>query len=1091
MKNNLPFNVMRDRNSWDNAPRDPITIGNFIFASLGISTTSLAVLYITGFVATTLVVSAITRALMPKPPSMQEGLLTNVRQPAAPWDIIYGETRKGGTITHIESTGDKNKYLHMIITLAGHEVAELGDIYVNDSVVTVDENHYVTSEPWVKGSNTDYIYIRKFTGASNQNIYSTLSGITDGPTFLNEAESNTPSNFKGRGVASLYVRLKYDREVFASGIPNITCVVKGKKVYDPRTGVTAYSDNAALCIRDYLISEYGLNTPESTIDDTYFSTAATDCDTNSGSGADNKFRIGGVVSTDKNLRTNLQDMVGSCVGSLYYSAGKFKLIVGVYSPPVKSLGLDDLRSEISLNTKSSRRDNFNSVQGTFIWSGVDDGSGNAGDWTQTDYPPITSPTFVTEDNEYENPLQLDLPLTTQSATAQRIAKQTLFRAREQMQLSAEFGMNAFDLEVGDTVSLTIDRYGFDSKEFEVISWGFSANQDAGDLRVTLGLKETSAAAYSWDGEEEDIISNNSNLPSPNVGLTITNLTASAGGRTQGDGTFINSAILNWDDVTNAYLDYYDIEWKTVSDTAYSATTSNLSIIELSPLIDGIQYTFRVRAVNMSGFRGEWSEVLLTGGGDTTAPSVPTSVSATGGFRYITISWTNPPETDLNYVEVWENTTNNVGSAAKVGQASASEFVRSNLGISETKWYFVRAVDFSGNTSDFSAGVSATTTFVDDDDFANGIYSLFTEQGLYAIRDVTSLPASGAFVGEKVFNRADGKLYQWTGAVWEQVVGGAEDFSDLEGSIAGAQIPDGLIDTLKLADDAVSAAKLANSAVTTDILAASAVTETKISNNAITTPKIAAGAVTASEIAAGSITSSEIAANTIAAGNIAAGAITADEIAANAITSAKITAGAIIGDKIAASTITGDKIGANQITGNNISGQTITGDKVVANTITGGLLAASGIITNSAQITDAVVTNAKIDNLAVTTIKVADRAITSQTSTSVASFNSGSAVYTTAASVSFSTPSAGEEVIVGGSYIIRSLEPDKTASYRLYFNGVMVAYGSTGGNGQPTKFTDVQSRTTVAGTNTLYLSVGGASGGTGTTGLSLFTMEALK
>jgi len=56
------------------------------------------------------------------------------------------------------------------------------------------------------------------------------------------------------------------------------------------------------------------------------------------------------------------------------------------------------------------------------------------------------------------------------------------------------------------------------------------------------------------------------------------------------------------------------------------------------------------------------------------------------------------------------------------------------------------------------------------DFVGGAYStLFTSQGLYAIRDVTSLPGSGSFVGEKIFNRTDGKLYQWTGSAWQLTV----------------------------------------------------------------------------------------------------------------------------------------------------------------------------------------------------------------------------------------------------------------------------------------------------------------------------------
>ena len=884
-----PFNVLAKHTSWDKAPRDPITIGNAIIAGLGMSTSSLAVIWLTGFVATTLEAGALMRALMPSAPKMQQGLLGNFRQAAAPWDVVYGQVRKGGTITYMESTGDTNKYLHMIVTLAGHEVEEIGDIYINDKVVTIDGNDEVTSEPWVSGAGgaDKWITIKKFTGASNQNIYNSLQSMTDGPTFENEGQTNTPSNFKGQGISCIYVRMEYNRDVFASGIPSFSAVVKGKKVYDPRTSTTGWSANAALCIRDYLVNEYGLNTLASSIDDTYFSTAANDCDTSSGSGESNKFEINGVITTSANIRTNLQDMVGACVGNLYYSAGQFKLVAGVYSPSVKTLTLDDLRSEISLNTRTSRRDNFNSVQGTFIWGGVDDGTDSGGDWTEFDYPAITSAPFVTEDNQYDNPLQLDLPLTTGSATAQRIAKQTLFRAREQMSFSAEFGMSAFDLQIGDTVSLTLDRYGWVEKEFEVVNWGFKADQDAGDLRVTLSLRETSSAAFDWDAEEQSIIGNNSNLPQPNEGLIINNLTASAGGRIQGDGTFINSAILDWDDIANAYLDYYDIEWKILSDSVYNSTTSNNSNVEISPLIDNIEYVFRVRAVATSGNQGPWASVQFTGGGDDVAPSVPTSVSATGGFRYITINWTNPSDADLKHVEVWENDTNTTSGASLVGVSGGSEFIRSNLNVDQTKYYFLKSVDFSDNKSDFTSGVSATTTWLDDPDFENGVYSLFTEQGLYAIEDVTSLPASGSFEGQKVFNRTDGKLYQWTGSAWEQVVGGAESFGDLQGSIAQSQIPNGVIDTAQIADDAIIAGKISANAVGANAIAANSIYGAAIQGGVITGDKITANTITGGLIAASGIITNSAQINDAIITNAKISNIAADKITAGTLDVARL------------------------------------------------------------------------------------------------------------------------------------------------------------------------------------------------------------
>lgn len=81
-----------------------------------------------------------------------------------------------------------------------------------------------------------------------------------------------------RGIAYAYARLKYDPEAWPYGIPNISAVVRGKLVYDPRTATTAWSDNPALCIRDYLLAQDGLRCAPEEIDETSFMAAANVCD---------------------------------------------------------------------------------------------------------------------------------------------------------------------------------------------------------------------------------------------------------------------------------------------------------------------------------------------------------------------------------------------------------------------------------------------------------------------------------------------------------------------------------------------------------------------------------------------------------------------------------------------------------------------------------------------------------------------------------------------------------------------------------------------------------------------------------------------
>ena len=117
--------TVKNWNSWDRVPRDPITIGNAILAGIGASTTSLFVIYAVGAVAIGVVTSWAISALYPKPDFSSfgsQGTLVNARDATAPVDFVYGQVRKGGTVSYYESTGEENHLLHQIIVLAGHEV---------------------------------------------------------------------------------------------------------------------------------------------------------------------------------------------------------------------------------------------------------------------------------------------------------------------------------------------------------------------------------------------------------------------------------------------------------------------------------------------------------------------------------------------------------------------------------------------------------------------------------------------------------------------------------------------------------------------------------------------------------------------------------------------------------------------------------------------------------------------------------------------------------------------------------------------------------------------------------------------------------
>ena len=709
MKYTLGDFTVKNWNDWDRVPRDPVTLGSMIFGGGVLTATQLAISTVLFYVGATAIASWAIKALTPELDlSSLRGLLANTREATAPQEVVYGEVRKGGVITFMESTGDKNKFLHQIICLAGHEVNSIGDIYINDQVANPDGTTHLVGGDW-----NDKIYIRKFTGSDTQNVYSTLSGITDGPEWKDGTSgvAANASDFKGQGIACLYVRMEYDQDTFAEGIPLFTAKVQGKKVYDPRTVTTAYSNNPALCIRDYLTSAYGLD-DTGDINDTMFSAAANTCDETvslDAGGTQNRYEMNGAFVLSRTPSDILADMMTSCAGTLFWGQGEWQLKVGEYTTPVKTFTLDDFRSGINLTTKHSRRDNFNIVRGTFIDADQD--------WVRADYPEIRSTAFIADDNGIENPIDLTLPFTTNFAMAQRLAKMTLFRSREQMTVSADFGMEAFEVQVGDIVEITNERYGWTQKDFEVVGWRFSNSGDTGEMLINMTLRETSAAAFSWSAEESDITGNDSDLGNPAANLTVSGVTVTDKGTVQNDGTFVGQALVSWTQADNKFISHYEVEWKDVDESSYLHTQieASESSVVIGPLETGTQYNVRVRAVTIAGIRGAWvAATPYTHGGDSTAPSPVTGLSATGGPKIATLDWTAPTTDsdastlyDLKGYNIYRNTTNSQ-PVSPIAFSGSDKYVDGGLAASTTYYYWVTAVDFTGNESTSVASGSVTT-----------------------------------------------------------------------------------------------------------------------------------------------------------------------------------------------------------------------------------------------------------------------------------------------------------------------------------------------------------------------------------------------
>lgn len=702
MTRRMPFNVMRHAD-WDVAPRHPQIVVPALTTALGGSQLAYIAANVIYYAATTAITSYALNALSEQQLSVaqNQGSLLNFRGAAEPHEYVYGRVRKGGVITYMSSSGTQNKYLHMVITLAGQPVEGIGDIYVNDQIVTLDGGGFVTSDPW-----DSKIRIKKYDGTQTT-ADSDLVAETSGTT------GSVESSFVGNGIAYLYVRLEYDGEIFTGGIPNITAVVDGKKVANTSGTAQVYpaSSNAALVIRDYIRSAYGLD--DTSTDDTYFAAAANDCDDDiplAAGGTQKRYTINGVVRSDVTIGQTLQDLVKSCNGALFYGGGDWKLKVGVYSASVKSFTLDNLRSGISLPTKASRRDNYNSITGKFVHAEAD--------YVEADFPAVTSSTFLAEDNNIENPLDVSFTFLTDPYRAQRVAKQMLFRSREQMTFVADFDLTALGVEVGDIVDLTISEYGWTNKEFEVGSWSLTRG-DSGAIRISMTLRETSSAAFDWDAEESELAANNTNMPAinevPEIGVSLSQEYRAI------NQNVTNAMVIYVTSTSFEQIDFVRIRYKKTSDTSYKnlgqgrlpSGAQDIARFEINdievPQIDesAINYTVKVTPVNAFGFSGTEVTATINMTADSTPPAAPTNFDhlLSGGTLFM--HWDAVADLDLSHYSLWysSNSSSSFGDASvqrviyKIARPATSVTYPALAGK-----FFLTAIDKTGNESYTAASI---------------------------------------------------------------------------------------------------------------------------------------------------------------------------------------------------------------------------------------------------------------------------------------------------------------------------------------------------------------------------------------------------
>jgi len=1005
--------------------------------------------------ATQFVLGAVAQSLTKKPDisSLQNnGQTVTSRNPLAPHKVIYGRTRVGGNILYMATTPDnENKYLHQVIAIAGHEIDAFESVYANNEEINLDAAGFSESGS-VYGNK---IRVQYKLGADDQTAFTDL--VTDTAAL---GVSAWTANHRVRGSALVYIRLEYDQDKFPNGIPNFTFRVRGKKVYDPRTSVTAWSANPALCLNDYLTdTKNGLACVYATeIDSVALIASANICDqdvTLASGGSENRYESHGVISTAERPDDVINKLLTAMAGKAVMTQGKWRILAGTYYTPTLTFDEDDLRAGIRVQTLVSRRENFNTIKGIFS-SAIDN-------YIVTDFPQVSDPVFVAADNGEVVEKSIELPFTVSASTAQRLAKIELLKARQQITTTLPLKLNGLKANVGDIINVKNTRLGWAAKQFEVVSVNMTLAEAPG---VDLELREISTDVFDWTTAEEQAFDSapNTNLPNAFQITAVTDLDVTGTAIITPDGVSQSALLVTWTPPVNSFVIQYEIQWirgssgadyglitnagslvnyglitaaadtfpdyGSITDVISSAETSyNSAFVTtpyhvINPIIDGAEYAVRVRAINALGVRSDWSSANQTGYGDTDAPLAPSGFSATGNYRGISLSWINPTVADFDHVEIYRNIVNNSATSTKIATIRGSFFTDGPLATNTTQYYWLKAVDRSGNKSAFTSSAYATTDFINEDSFSAAVMNLFAEAGAYGIEPVATLPATGDFDGQIKYDTTNNKLWRWDAATsaWTDdifsITSGSVDFASFAAGIEPVSVvaslpnPTGYTGpTIVFLTTDNKLYRYTGSAWIATIAASDVSGELAVTNFSQTMRPVEivdtlpstgnfqgrtvvlttdnklyrhtgtewTAVVEAADIS-GTLSDAQLAGisatkitGTITSTQITDGAVSTPKISAGAVTAGTIAAGAIEADKIAAGAVTTVKLSAGAVTASTIAADAITAGKIEAGAITAVKLSASAVETD--KIAANAITTGKVAAGAISTDQLAANAIT--------------------------------------------------------------------------------------------------------------------
>lgn len=263
-----------------------------------------------------------------------------INQSTGPRIRGYGRDKLGGTRAFWDS---KDGTLYQVVMHHSGLVDQIESVWLGDRTYSLSGNGWVTGDDAIPDET---IRIRTLNGSPNQTAFGTMTAAWPGVWT---------DDHRLRGIACTYAEFEgVDAEDFAKVYPegaqtSVRILARLSRVYDPRTGETAWSENAALCMLDYLRHADGFpGITTSDVDLASFASFANVCAAGvplRAGGVQQRYRLGGTYSLQDDPVDVLQSMQATCDADLYLTPeGKIGVRGGVWQAPTVTITDRDILS---------------------------------------------------------------------------------------------------------------------------------------------------------------------------------------------------------------------------------------------------------------------------------------------------------------------------------------------------------------------------------------------------------------------------------------------------------------------------------------------------------------------------------------------------------------------------------------------------------------------------------------------------------------------------------------------------------------------------------------------------------------------------